>query len=244
MAGATFQQAVTLGGEISAAPHNDAWDNLEDYINDRLADGTSGQLIVCDSSGNPRPATISGDITVDSNGVATLAAGSVDPLMLNAEIGNDHELIFQDGGKFVDQHLSSASAGPYALKWPMESGISDQGYARLFAYDNDWHDLTGKFTDLVIRVAVKCYAQMGVTATLGLYRMATAIDHPLQANLVADSGLAISNVAAGSCASIAGVQFDEPTDGCYCLGMYFNGTTSSSMDIEVHASIYKRRSNS
>lgn len=77
MPGEEFNQAVTIGGEITDTPHNDAWDNLEDWLNPRFANGDPGDLIVCDSTGDPRPVPASGDLEVDEDGVFSLGRRGV-----------------------------------------------------------------------------------------------------------------------------------------------------------------------
>lgn len=44
---------------------------------DRLVDGTSGQIIVCDSTGTPTYVTLSGDATISDTGVLTIGENTV-----------------------------------------------------------------------------------------------------------------------------------------------------------------------
>lgn len=44
---------------------------------DRLVDGTSGQIIVCDSTGTPTYVTLSGDATISNTGVLTIGGNTV-----------------------------------------------------------------------------------------------------------------------------------------------------------------------
>ena len=44
---------------------------------DRLVDGTSGQIIVCDSTGTPTYVTLSGDATISDTGVLTIGGNTV-----------------------------------------------------------------------------------------------------------------------------------------------------------------------
>lgn len=67
-----FSQAITLGGVITASAHNDAWDNLETYLNQGLGAATSGQLLVANSSGVVVPRTMTGQGEVSNTGVFSL----------------------------------------------------------------------------------------------------------------------------------------------------------------------------
>lgn len=58
-------------------------------VEDALGAGTSGQLIVCDASGNPRPVSLSGDGTLSAAGALTIAAGAVDAAELASALAED-----------------------------------------------------------------------------------------------------------------------------------------------------------
>ena len=241
MAGEEFTQEVTIGGEISAAPHNDAWDNIEDWLNPRLAGGASGNLILCDSNGDPRPVAMSGDATIAASGAVTVADGSVDATDLNSELHQAHRLITKVSGRFQEQMLGSSGAGPYAFQNDLRRLVSDPAAIAVipFAYDPAWFALTGKITQFVLRGVVVCESAPASTSTVGLYEYDT-IGAVQQADLVAGSGWAVSSLSTGAIAAPTGVAFTAPAAGVYAFGVYFNSTTSASMDIEYHVQLYAR----
>lgn len=75
----------------------------------KLATGSSGQLVVHDSSGVPTATTITGDVTINSSGVMAIASGVV----VNADI-NDSAAIGL--GKLADATISIQTATNYTLQ--------------------------------------------------------------------------------------------------------------------------------
>lgn len=69
-----YSQSETFasGDPVTAGKHNDAWDDLEAYLNASLGDMAAGQIIVGDASGSPTPVTMSGDATIDEDGEVTV----------------------------------------------------------------------------------------------------------------------------------------------------------------------------
>ena len=113
MPGADFTQAVTLGGEISATPHNDAWDNLEDFLNPRLGGGDAADLIICDATGNPRPVALSGDATVDFAGALSVFGGDADE-----KLGLTHGGVVRRGKSIIATEESRTNTAYGTLTTP------------------------------------------------------------------------------------------------------------------------------
>jgi len=101
----------------------------------KLASGTSGQIIVANSSGVPTWVTESGDATISDTGVITIASNAVtqakladrvigsaeyDNMTLNAQTGTSYTLVLTDAHKMVT--LSNSS--PITLTIPTEASVA------------------------------------------------------------------------------------------------------------------------
>lgn len=242
MAGEEFNQGVTFGGEISAAPHNTAWDNIEDWLNERLALGTSGQLIVCDSNGDPRPISLSGDGTLTAAGELAIANGRISQQNMDSEANNVHRLIHRSVLRVdVDAViLSSGVAGPFpaAANKSAVSYDDPDGTFPTFHYDPAWFDVTGRATDFLIRGSYHSRESAGTTAELRLYELETDTSFGDQ---LAGAALEIPNIPDDRIGALSGVQIDAPdAAGVFGWAWWFDGSTDAALDLTVSVDIYLR----
>lgn len=75
----------------------------------KLATGSSGQLVVHNSSGVPTATTVTGDVTIDSSGVVAIASGAV----VNADINSSAAIAYSKlnlASSIVNADVSSSAA--------------------------------------------------------------------------------------------------------------------------------------
>jgi hypothetical protein len=119
---------------------NENFTDVKDYVDARLGNASSGQVLVANASGVITPRTMSGDATLSNTGVLTLAADSVGNSELAAASVDTGELV---NSSVTTAKIADANVTSRKLNLTINS---DQASAQLGPLTTTYQDIPGMDT--------------------------------------------------------------------------------------------------
>lgn len=249
------------GATATAAGVNANFDHIETTHNTSIAKNladtsTAGRIVVCNASGVPQYAAVSGDATISDTGNLQLAAGSVGATELAASAVGMWDTLHSassfiwntgTGNPLVNNGLLGSAGGEYGVA---ETGVAlDAGVSKsaplIFLFDAADHALAGRTLQIRLKVQILTNATApGVN--FGFFVLPVTVTGAANKLNITASGISlvtgatVTTPAASTVSTLVGASTAPGASGTYALTVSMSAAMASNSAVLASSQLQRR----